>query len=259
MAIRVDPEWWKTLFDEVYLLTDARSVCNDELTNREVDWICELVPIRPGHRILDLCGGHGRHSLALCERGYENCTVLDYSACLINHGKACAADRDCPVEFVRGNAQNTGFGSGVFDHVLIMGNSLGYALNADADRLILLESRRILRSGGWLLIDVANGASARACFNPIAWHEIGPDIVVCRQREINGNFVCSREMVISKTRGLIRDRTYSIRLYGPDSLAALVREAGFTGVNVETEFASHKNDGDRGFMNHRMIVTAQKP
>ena len=83
MTMRVDPEWWKTLFDEIYLLTDARSVCDDELTRREIDVISELIPIRPGHLVLDLCGGHGRHSLALCERGYKNCTVLDYSACLI--------------------------------------------------------------------------------------------------------------------------------------------------------------------------------
>ena len=259
MTMRVDPEWWKTLFDEVYLLTDARSVCDDELTRREIDVICELIPIRPGHRILDLCGGHGRHSLALCERGYENCTVLDYSACLINHGKAYAADRNYSIEFVQGNARNTGFKPGAFDHVLIMGNSLGYALNADADRSILVEARRILRSGGWLLIDAANGDSAKACFNPIAWHEIGPDIVVCRQREINKNSICSREMVISKAKGLIRDRTYSIRLYEPDSLAALIEEAGFTGIKVKTEFAPHKNKGDYGFMNHRMIVTAQRP
>jgi hypothetical protein len=65
-------------------------------------------------------------------------------------------------------------------------------------------------------------------------------------------------MVISKSKGLIRDRTYSIR-YGPDSLAGLVAEAGFTGIKVKTEFAPHKNDGDYGFMNNRMIVTAQKP
>ena len=259
MTMMVDPEWWKTLFDEVYLLTDARSVCDDELTRREIDVVCELIPIRPGHRILDLCGGHGRHSLALCERGYENCTVLDYSAYLINHGKACAADRDYSIEFIQGNAQSTGFKPGAFDHVLIMGNSLGYALNVHDDRLILVETLRVLRSGGWLLIDVANGDSVKACFNPIAWHEIGPDIVVCRQREINKNSICSREMVISKSKGLIRDRTYSICLYEPDSLAALVVEVGFTGIKVKTEFASRKSDVDYGFMNHRMTVTAQKP
>ena len=59
MTIEVDPEWWKTMFDEFYLLTDARSVCDDEITRREVDLICQLLPIRSTHRILDLCGGHG--------------------------------------------------------------------------------------------------------------------------------------------------------------------------------------------------------
>ena len=73
------------------------------------------------------------------------------------------------------------------------------------------------------------------------------------------NSICSREMVISKTKGLIRDRTYSIRLYEPDSLAALIGEAGFTGIKVKTEFTPHKNKGDYGFMNHRMIVIAQRP
>ena len=54
MNIDVDPNWWKTLFDEVYLKTDARSVCDRELTRREVDVILKMIPIRPTHKILDL-------------------------------------------------------------------------------------------------------------------------------------------------------------------------------------------------------------
>ena len=37
--VEVNPEWWKTLFDDVYIITDARSVCDEELTCREVDFI----------------------------------------------------------------------------------------------------------------------------------------------------------------------------------------------------------------------------
>ena len=84
MAIVVDPDWWKTLFDEVYLITDARSVCDDGLTNREVDVICELLPLDFDHKILDFCGGHGRHTLELYKRGFTNCTLLDYSKKLID-------------------------------------------------------------------------------------------------------------------------------------------------------------------------------
>jgi len=35
--IRVEHDWWKTLFDEVYLVTDAPFVCNPALTKREVE------------------------------------------------------------------------------------------------------------------------------------------------------------------------------------------------------------------------------
>ena len=55
MQINVDPDWWKELFDEIYLLTDARSVCDETLTQKEVDVICELLPVRHGDRILDMC------------------------------------------------------------------------------------------------------------------------------------------------------------------------------------------------------------
>ena len=53
MTIQVDPDWWKTIFDDVYLLTDARSVCNAEVTCREVDLICQLLPIHPEHRCIE--------------------------------------------------------------------------------------------------------------------------------------------------------------------------------------------------------------
>jgi len=42
---RVDPNWWKTLFDETYLITDGRTVCDDGLTCREVDFLERLLEL----------------------------------------------------------------------------------------------------------------------------------------------------------------------------------------------------------------------
>jgi D-alanine-D-alanine ligase len=67
MSFEVPPDWWKSLFDEIYLLTDARTVADRDLTRREVDMVCSLLPLQPGDRILDLCGGQGRHSLELAQ------------------------------------------------------------------------------------------------------------------------------------------------------------------------------------------------
>ena len=259
MSIKVDSDWWKTMFDELYLLTDARSVCDDEVTRREVDLICQLLPLRAEHRILDLCGGHGRHSLELYARGFTGCTLLDYSQYLIDCARADTVKCNYDIDFVQGDARNTGLSPESFDHVLIMGNSLCYIPEPAADRKIMAEAKRVLRSRGWLLIDVADAAAVKNFFNPNAWHEIGTDIVVCRQREIEGDRVYAREMVLSKQKGLIRDSAYSIRLYDAQTINALLEVTGFERVTVHTEFSSHRCKGDYGFMNHRMLAACQKP
>lgn len=259
MSIKVDPDWWKTMFDEVYLLTDARSVCNEELTRREVDVICELLPVNYNHRILDLCGGHGRHAFELCERGFTGCTLLDYSQYLIDYAKALAAERNFSIDFVRSDARHTQLQSEFFDHVYIMGNSLGYIQEPEADSQILAEALRVLRSGGWLLVDVTDGAAIKDSFNPNAWHEIGDDIVVCRERELQGNMIFAREMVFSRQKGLIRERTYAIRLYEAQTLTALFRQTGFRRIKVRTDFLPGQSKSDYGFMSRRLIAVGQKP
>ncbi|MCK5552911.1 MAG: hypothetical protein KAJ09_07190 [Deltaproteobacteria bacterium] len=42
---KVNPDWWKTLFDETYLITDARTVCDDGLTCREVDFLEQVLKL----------------------------------------------------------------------------------------------------------------------------------------------------------------------------------------------------------------------
>jgi D-alanine-D-alanine ligase len=258
MTIEVDPEWWKTIFDEFYLLTDARSVCDDEITQREVDLICQLLPILFTHRIVDLCGGHGRHSLELSRRGFTRCTLVDYSEFLLNRAGSQARQYNYPMNCILADARNTGLASQVFDHAIIMGNSLGYLPEPSADRKILTEAKRVLRPRGWLLIDIANGEAVRNNFKSEAWHEIGEDILVCRRRKMKADTVSVREMVLSKKRGLIRDRTYSIRFYDSRKISPLLGQAGFEGVRILTDFSPYRDQGDYGFMNHRMIAVGRK-
>ena len=104
MNFDVNPEWWKELFDEVYLITDARSVCDADVTRREIDLIRELIPLSPEQEILDLCGGHGRHSMELHSRGFKKCTVIDYSKFLIDRGRKDAGRLKMEIEFLQGDA-----------------------------------------------------------------------------------------------------------------------------------------------------------
>lgn len=258
MNIEVDPEWWKTMFDEFYLLTDARSVCDDEITRREVDLICQLLPIRPIHKIADLCGGQGRHSLELCRRGFTGCTLVDYSHFLLKRAGVQARQHNYPMNFVLADVRNTGFASDIFDHVLIMGNSLGYLPHSSADREILIEAIRVLRPGGRILIDLADAEAVRNKFKPEAWHEIDEDMLVCRRRELKADTVSVRELVVSRKKGLIRDRSYAIRFYESEQISELLGRVGFKGVRLIKDFTAYRARADYGFMNQRMIATGEK-
>ena len=88
---------------------------------------------------------------------------------------------------------------------------------------------------------------------------IGDDVVVCRQREIVGDHIRAREMVLSKAQGMVRDCTYCIRLYGAKDLAALVARAGFDALEVHPHGARQHLGVDVGCMNHRLAVTARRP
>ncbi len=202
--------------------------------------------------------GYGRHSLELCVRGFKGCTLLDYSKDLIDFAISTAQEHNYPMDFIRSDARNTKLASESFDHVLIMGNSLGYIQESDADKHILSEAYRLMRQDGWLFVDITDGSAVKNSFNPNVWHEIGSDTVVCRQRKMKGNTIHAREMVLSRQKGLVRDRTYSIRLYEPQDIETLLEEAGFKQVKVHTGFSPHRLKEDYGFMNHRMIATGRR-
>ncbi|RMG59014.1 MAG: class I SAM-dependent methyltransferase [Deltaproteobacteria bacterium] len=258
MEKRVDRDWWKSLFDDLYLITDSRSVCDEGLTRKEVDLILELTGASKEWRILDLCGGQGRHALELARRGFCSVTVLDYSESLVSLGKEAARKEGISIHFVRGDARNTGLSDDSFDAVFILGNSFGYFLEEDDDRKVLSEAYRLLIPGGVFLLDVSSGDYVRENFRPLAWHEIGDDIVVCREREMRGDRVVTREVVLSKREGLLRDACYSIRLFGEEELNAIAREAGFRHIQTLSGLAFHEKKGDYGFMNSRIYLLGRK-
>jgi D-alanine-D-alanine ligase len=258
-TIPVDPLWWQTLFDEVYLVTDARSVCNEDLTRREVDFLEAHLKIGKKDSILDLCGGHGRHSLELARRGYGSATVLDYSGYLVRLGKTRAAEQGLPVRFVRGDARRAGLAGGRFGFVLIMANSFGYFPDDEDNLEILREARRLCRPGGVLLLDLMDSSYVVEHFRPFSKHEANEDVTVRREREMDGNLIRVRETVVCRKRGLIREGGYCERLFREEEIVGLLRQAGFDRIDLRTDFSSHEGPGDYGFMTRRVIVTALRP
>ncbi|MEI6242679.1 MAG: methyltransferase domain-containing protein, partial [Chlamydiota bacterium] len=76
-------DWWKNLFNSIYLKTDGDVVENPLNTSKDTDFLLQVTQISPTDRILDLCCGQGRHSIELAKRGFQYITGIDRSRYLI--------------------------------------------------------------------------------------------------------------------------------------------------------------------------------
>lgn len=253
----IDPDWWKTIFDELYLVTDARSIDDREATRREVDSLLDLVDIAPGEPVLDLCGGQGRHALELARRNLGPVTVLDYSLALLEHARNNGCGNLDSVRLCRGDSRRVGFGDQTFSHVLILGSSFGYFEEETENRAILDEAYRVLTPGGTITLELPNREYALANLAVATWHEANEDIVVCRGRTILDPGIAAREIILSRSRGLLRENRYFMRLFRPDEIEALLEQVGFSGVRVVLADPGGSCP-TRGMMASRMTTVAQK-
>jgi len=258
MPIQVDDNWWQDLFDEIYLITDARSICDEKLTSQEVSLLEEMLDLDKSASILDLCGGHGRHSLELSRRGFKDVTVLDYSRYLIDLGEEKAKEEKLNTIFIQGDARNTGLPEKRFQFIIIMASSFGYFADEEENIQILNEAFRLLTPKGTLLLDLPDRDYILQNFKPFSCHKVNEDITVSRERELGDEIVYSREIVTSPQKGCIRNRTYCTRLYSPEKISELLNSAGFSSINCQRNFMNREAEGDYGCMTNRMIVTAKR-
>ncbi|MBN1227589.1 MAG: class I SAM-dependent methyltransferase [Deltaproteobacteria bacterium] len=258
MKNQVDGDWWKDIFDDIYLLTDARSVCNEELTKMEVDFLQETLDMDTSSPILDMCGGQGRHSLELTRRGFMKVTVLDYSRYLIALGEKKAKQEELNTVFIQGDARNTDLPGQSFQFCLIMASSFGYFMNEEENKKILKEASRVLMHKGTLLLDLPDREYVVQNFKSFSTHKVNEDITVSRERDLGEDIIYSRERVISAQKGCLRDRTYCTRLYTPEKILELLYSVGFSSITCRKGFMSRATEGDYGCMTNRMIVIAKK-
>lgn len=258
MTIKVKKNWWKTLFDEVYLQTDARSVCDEALTRREVDFLIRKLGLHKSDPVLDLCGGHGRHALEFSRRGFKQMVLLDYSACLLNRGMHAARQSKLDTAFIQGDARRPGLRDKTFKAILIMGCSFGYFIDDTENCKILEGVHRMLKPSGRLLLDLPNREYVIKHFTPEIHHKADNDLEIIRTRELKNDTIYAREKVVSRTHGLIRVNYYCTRLYDINGITDLLVASGFDDIHSEPDFMDRSDKGNYGSMTSRMVVMATK-
>jgi D-alanine-D-alanine ligase len=255
-------EWWRKLFNALYVKTDGDVVENVENTRRDVDFLIAAAAVQPHSQILDLCCGQGRHCLELARRGFRNVTGVDRSRYLVRLAKKRAQAERLQVVFKEGDARNPRLPEVSFDCVAVMGNSFGYFSNKQDDEKVLTAIGKLLRPSGQLVLDITDGAYMADHFERRSWEWIDEHHFVCRERSLSSDRerLISREVIVHDELGVIADQFYAERLYTRESIQKLLEKTGFRNIrhhgNVE---ALSDRDQDLGMMARRLLLSGDAP
>ncbi len=255
-------EWWKDLFNSLYLKTDGDVVENDQNTVKDIDLVVKTTGIQPTDHILDLCCGQGRHSLELASRGFRNVAGVDRSRYLIRLARKRARSRGLTVTFSEGDARRLRVGESSRDCVMVMGNSFGYFEREDDDIMVLEAIKRVLKSHGKLVLDLVDGEWMSRHFEPRSWEWIDESHFVNRERSLasDGKRIVSREVITNSEIGVLADQFYAERLYTFEEMRQELERLGFTDVCLHGTLTSDSTrNQDLGMMAHRMFITATGP
>ncbi|GJM06118.1 MAG: D-alanine--D-alanine ligase [marine bacterium B5-7] len=255
-------DWWRTLFNAVYLKTDGDVSENDVNTIREVDMLLAAAGLTTESRVLDLCCGQGRHSIELASRGFLTVCGVDRSRYLIRVAKRRASQKKLAIRFSEGDARRLRFKESSFDCVTMFGNSFGYFESQEDDVAVLTAVSKVLVSAGVFVLDVLDGCWMREQFEPRSWEWIDENHFVCRERSLSADQtrIISREVVTHAERGVIADQFYAERLYNFDEIREMLMSLGFSNVTQHKNISpTSARNQDLGMMANRLFISAIAP
>jgi SAM-dependent methyltransferase len=222
-------------------------------TDPEVAFLTRELTARmhPHGRVLDLGCGQGRHAIPLAQHGFR-VIGLDYQANLLAVAARHARDRNVDLPLVRGDMRRLPFAEG-FDAVVSLFSAFGYFADAENAR-ILAEVARVLRPGGWYILDVANRDALLRTVQPRSWKRLPNGALVIN--EWNWDVVTGRythhQVLVDGDRQ--RAFTHSVRLYTYTELRDLCQQAGLTVMATAGGFRGEALTWDAP----RMVLIAQK-
>ena len=201
------------------------------VVDAEVAFLVRQLPVADSSRLLDLCCGPGRHTLALHARSYA-VVGLDRDASALSSARAraqTAAGGD--VELVRADMEALPLRDGSFDAVICMWQSFGH-LDAAGNRRVLAQMHDVVRVGGRIILDVYNRSFHEQHLSARTIRRGGA--CVLEERSLQHGRLCVRLRYEGPDDSATDEFEWA--LYGASDLAAMGRDVGLATAVACTGF-----------------------
>jgi SAM-dependent methyltransferase len=251
--------WYEELFESgdyvrFWLGGEDLPRVSAERTQREVDFLMEALDLGPGAVVLDLCCGHGRHSIALARLGFE-VTGLDLSSRHLEMARGAASEANLSVKWLRSDMRQIPTElTGVFDAVINMFTAFGYFDTEEEDQEVLLGVARSLKPGGAFFLDFINREFVIRRFTASDWEMMDETLVLHTRLFDFPSGKTRDEITVVEPDGSRRSTHTSVRFY---TLRELLRMLEAAGLRFERAWGGF-DGSDLTLDSRRCIVLARK-
>jgi cyclopropane fatty-acyl-phospholipid synthase-like methyltransferase len=248
----VSSDWYRTFFEQDYLRV-YKDFFPFERTTQEVEGILEILKLEKGASILDLCCGHGRHSLELAKRGFRM-TGLDLSELHIQEACQTSETQGLDIKWLRRDMRDIPEDlAASFDAVINMFSAFGYLESQEEDIKVLKAVRRSLKPDGQFLMEIMNREFVIRHFQPKNWYYTSDGLLILEERRFDLQTGQNHVQVqIIEKDGKKAVQEHAMTLYSLSEIKALYTAAG---LEIRAVFgAVDKRPYD--FDCHRMVILA---
>ena len=256
MTGSAETPWYVRFFKGDFLRVYGHTLQQDR-TDLETQFAIHALGIQPHHRVLDLCCGQGRHSIALATTGLD-VTGVDLSTEMLDIARSEAADANLALTLRQADMrQLPGDFEDQFDAVINMFSSFGYLESEADDQQVLHQIAKSLKPGGKLMMDLLNREWVIVNNEEFDWHQHEDGRVVLERRvlslEKSINHLTYTEILPDGSRRVLSD--LHMRLY---TLTEMIKMLGTAGLILQSVYGGFRGE-NYGVNTRRMIIVASKP
>ena len=222
------PDWTYEYFERGYGQRWGLRPPTDHV-RKEAAALWGWLRLSPRCRVIDIGCGHGRHALAVVERGAE-VIGLDFAVALLSRARQLEQELGIRAGWIRGDMRRLPFRSGCADGAILM-DAFGFFETDDEHDAVLREAARVLTTGGRMALKVVNGGHVLDDFRATEREERDGTIVSVANALAFDPPRLIQRISVSGSRGH-GEYERRQRLYRIDELRAALEHAGLAAVDV---------------------------